>query len=475
VSPTAVILVDNGESTENVPWQVETLVTHEPHYAHVILLDGQLLHALVDKEGERFEISHDPSSTVRGFKHSEVNFSHFKCGNNHQEDMNDILVTLDIDPIKTNPPPFSGPFPLEWENCRPDQQTTKKELIGILIDNGAYIKAGATTAKVQALVANLLLAGNYVYKNQLNVLLTLNALVIQTSVGGPLWNYSPTTCPSNINVALQTLATWRRQNTQWSVSLWQQMTACFQPPGVVGISYVDVLCDNSYGVSLISTFDSNWVLSLHELTHGHGAIHPFDPNNPSTIGNSGGIMDYSDGKYPPHDPNGLYQIDPGNKPRVCNALTKALSGQCLSNQCVPTNECFQNEATTSVCGNGKLEPGEQCDAGNQNGGACCTLKCKLKAGVLCAGGECCNMCIPRLAKQLCHSPSNSPTNPNGQGYCGPNATCITNPPCVVCGADSCMLRCMVNGVCSPSNFKVVDGSVCLRNPLRLCLNGQCAS
>jgi hypothetical protein len=40
---------------------------------------------------------------------------------------------------------------------------------------------------------------------------------------------------------------------------------------------------------------------------------------------------------------------------------------------------------TAVCGNGLLEPGEECD---DNTGCCNRATCKLRAGAMCTPGEC---------------------------------------------------------------------------------------
>ncbi|KAI4460565.1 adam a disintegrin and metalloprotease domain [Holotrichia oblita] len=74
--------------------------------------------------------------------------------------------------------------------------------------------------------------------------------------------------------------------------------------------------------------------------------------------------------------------------------------------------CLRNKPKslfgTSVCGNGFVEPGEQCDCGlpEHCDNTCCNATtCLLNANASCATGECCdlNTCKPRRAGTMCRS------------------------------------------------------------------------
>jgi cysteine-rich repeat protein len=72
------------------------------------------------------------------------------------------------------------------------------------------------------------------------------------------------------------------------------------------------------------------------------------------------------------------------------------------------------------CGNGNLDPGEECDDGNGNGGDCCSAGCRLEPdGQPCSGGNACT------TSQTCSG-----------GVCGGGAavTCDDGDPCT---ADAC--------------------------------------
>nr|XP_038022815.1 disintegrin and metalloproteinase domain-containing protein 32-like isoform X4 [Anas platyrhynchos] len=62
----------------------------------------------------------------------------------------------------------------------------------------------------------------------------------------------------------------------------------------------------------------------------------------------------------------------------------------------------------AVCGNGVMEHGEQCDCGSVAACAvdkCCTSQCKLKPGVKCSSGQCCENCQFKAKNSLCRPPA----------------------------------------------------------------------
>ncbi|XP_050303471.1 disintegrin and metalloproteinase domain-containing protein 12-like [Anthonomus grandis grandis] len=65
--------------------------------------------------------------------------------------------------------------------------------------------------------------------------------------------------------------------------------------------------------------------------------------------------------------------------------------------------CLQNKPEKlfkgPVCGNGFIEPGEECDCGSEeycNNNCCNATSCKLKENAVCAGGECCDIKLCQL-------------------------------------------------------------------------------
>src|SRR5262249_24461909 len=60
---------------------------------------------------------------------------------------------------------------------------------------------------------------------------------------------------------------------------------------------------------------------------------------------------------------------------------------CEADVC-PTQCGFKGEASRPLCGNGRVDPGEQCDDGSRNGAGACTARC-LRA----ASSEGCSACL----------------------------------------------------------------------------------
>jgi len=79
------------------------------------------------------------------------------------------------------------------------------------------------------------------------------------------------------------------------------------------------------------------------------------------------------------------------------------------------NYCLRNKPEklfeSPTCGNGFLEPGEQCDCGlpEHCENACCNAQtCMLHANASCATGECCDLttCRPKMAGSACREAEN---------------------------------------------------------------------
>lgn len=69
---------------------------------------------------------------------------------------------------------------------------------------------------------------------------------------------------------------------------------------------------------------------------------------------------------------------------------------CYKTDCLPKDKAYsliksnnpQESSAAAVCGNGKIEPGEQCDCGASQCG-CCDSKCQLRpAGATCSTDSC---------------------------------------------------------------------------------------
>ncbi|NXE09301.1 ADA32 protein, partial [Lophotis ruficrista] len=82
-------------------------------------------------------------------------------------------------------------------------------------------------------------------------------------------------------------------------------------------------------------------------------------------------------------------------------------GTCLFDRPRLTGTAYQRAA---VCGNGVVEPGEQCDCGAVQEclkDKCCSKTCQFKPGVKCASGLCCKKCQFKHRHSLCRPPADA--------------------------------------------------------------------
>ncbi|XP_010134328.1 PREDICTED: disintegrin and metalloproteinase domain-containing protein 2-like, partial [Buceros rhinoceros silvestris] len=81
-------------------------------------------------------------------------------------------------------------------------------------------------------------------------------------------------------------------------------------------------------------------------------------------------------------------------------------GTCLFSSPRLTGPSYQ----AAVCGNGVVEPGEQCDCGTAEACSkdkCCTETCRFRAGAECSAGLCCDECRFKQQNSLCRPPADT--------------------------------------------------------------------
>jgi hypothetical protein len=130
------------------------------------------------------------------------------------------------------------------------------------------------------------------------------------------------------------------------------------------------------------------------------------------------------------------------------------TGQFIADQ---IRSDFGDTFTLEACGNGVVDPGEQCDAGSTNGqpGSCCTLECDFEpAGTPCADDDLCN--------------GNETCSAFGQCVPGTPLDCNNHNVCTI---DTCApaTGCVHTNV--PDDTPCPDATVC--NGAELCKTGIC--
>ena len=85
--------------------------------------------------------------------------------------------------------------------------------------------------------------------------------------------------------------------------------------------------------------------------------------------------------------------DPANSPIGCKGQNGLFfgDGTGCSKTCTKEPNCRDsaghNQACSTACGDGNIDPGEECDDGNQASGDGCGSDCKMEAGVTCASTQ----------------------------------------------------------------------------------------
>jgi cysteine-rich repeat protein len=87
----------------------------------------------------------------------------------------------------------------------------------------------------------------------------------------------------------------------------------------------------------------------------------------------------------------------------------------------------------STCGDGTLDPGEQCDDGNTISGDECSAQCQVESCFTCVGQP--SVCSPAPAGSACDDDNACTVGEtcNGSGVCGGFTSCRVNSTCNVCG------------------------------------------
>ncbi|XP_038656208.1 disintegrin and metalloproteinase domain-containing protein 17-like isoform X2 [Scyliorhinus canicula] len=211
------------------------------------------------------------------------------------------------------------------------------------------------------------------------------------------------------------------------------------------------------------------LVTTHELGHNFGAEHDPDTNECAPTEDGGG-------KYV------MYPIavsgDQGNNKLFSNCSKRSIYQTLISK----ASKCFQ-ERNNKVCGNSRVDEGEQCDPGllYLTMDKCCTELCQLKKNKNCSdkNSPCCKNCQFEEAGKMCQEAINAtckgesmctgtdqfcpaPGNAANDTICVDMGKCLNGECIPFCEAekglkscacnetdDSCKVCCRDNGICSP--------------------------
>ena len=237
----------------------------------------------------------------------------------------------------------------------------------------------ATNAMLRE-VQRIVSVARVVFLAQLNVDLKVQDVILATPSSPAPFNASPfqlvwggSACTLALRDTLVAMGSWSTtpaaRNASRPTAHWHLLSSCFRAPGAVGIAYQGTICDANYGVAVSSKSDlgdtMTWLTFAHELGHGFGASHTFF----NGVGRTGGIMDYGDGRV-----NSTVQFLGASRAQLCAGMQRAVS---MSPACgavstegppSPPDDNGSDDpdspgggGANSKCGNGVLEPDEDCE------------------------------------------------------------------------------------------------------------------
>ncbi|OAA67179.1 metalloprotease [Niveomyces insectorum RCEF 264] len=380
--------------------------------------------------------------------------------------------------------------------------TRKVALMGVAIDCN-YANAFPTPADARANVIQQISSASRVYENTFNITLGIQDVFVQNgscptspkSSATP-WNADCTSGNLTITDRLNLFSKWRGESTNDTNAFWMLVSTC-ATDSAVGLAWLGQLCvpgsqaDGSSGETIAATnvvvrTPTEWQVMAHETGHTFGAVHdctsqtcsdgtvtrqqccPLSGNSCSANGQF--IMNPSTG-------SGITQFSACTVGNICSAMGRnSVRPVCLSN-----NKNVVT-ATGSVCGNGIVEEGEQCDCGGTEGcgsNTCCDpTTCKFTTNALCdpANDECCtSSCQLANAGTVCR-PSTGSCDP-AETCSGTTAACPANvnaPDGTTCGGSGTGLTC-ASGQCTSRSMqcKTLMGSLTTSNDTYACSSQGC--
>ncbi|RPB28084.1 hypothetical protein L211DRAFT_778588 [Terfezia boudieri ATCC MYA-4762] len=352
--------------------------------------------------------------------------------------------------------------------------TTKQmALVGVAADC-TYIAEFDSQETARSHIITQFNSASAVFESTFNITLGIKSLVIPAGEGTcpgtapstAAWNL-PCTNSATVNDRLNLFSSWRGQadRTADGNAFWTLLTNC-KTGSAVGLAWVGMLCKTTAdqgtdgqvisGANVVAKTPTEWKVIAHEIGHTMGAVHD------CTSGQCAQNMQDTSQCCPLSaytcNANNQFLMNPSTSDQIdkfsactigniCGAfLTRSVSKLCL------TDNRNVSIITENKCGNGIVEPGEDCDCGGTEGCAentCCNATtCKFSDNSVCddSNDDCCSKCQFASSSHVCR-PST--------GECDPEEKCTGSQA-------SC-----------PKDVINEDGTACSSG--LTCMSGQCTS
>ncbi|KAH8811670.1 ADAM family of metalloprotease-like protein ADM-B [Xylogone sp. PMI_703] len=374
-------------------------------------------------------------------------------------------------------------------------------LVGVATDCTYTEAFNGNKSAAQQNIINVFNTASVQYENSFNITLGLANVTISdpecptVATAAAPWNIG---CSQSVGISdrLNLFSGWRGARPD-NNAYWTLLSTCADG-SAVGLSWLGQACVNTAqvaptagggnetvsGANVVVRTSTEWLVVAHESGHTFGAVHDCDASvcANATLVAAQQCCPLSASTC---DAGGQYIMNPSTGPNIqifspCTVgnICSAIGRNSVNTKCLTANKDVTT-ITGSSCGNGIVEPGEDCDCGGDAGCAgntCCDAStCKFIGSAVCdpSNEDCCN--------SQCQFASNGTVCRASTGSCDPEEVCtgtaatcptdVTAPDGTSCGND---LNC-ASGQCTSRDLqcKVLMGSYTQGNDTYACSSNGC--
>lgn len=411
--------------------------------------------------------------------------------------------------------------------------TTKKvALVGVAFDCTYYKLFNGSEDGLRKNVFGIVNKASQVYESTFKISLAVAKILPQKSDSCPSQETKAT--PWNIDCngsdlanRLNLFSKWRGEQND-NYAYWTLFTTCGTDTAV-GLAWRGQLCrqgsapngnsnDTIAAANVVVNTPTIWQVFAHETGHTFGAVHDCVEQTCPVKQSAQTCCPLSKNSC---DAHGQFMMNPSTGPSISKFSPCSVGNICsglkgnVKSDCLTDNKNVET-AAGSQCGNGIVEPGEECDCGGEGvcgDNPCCDAKtCKFKSGAVCDpdNEDCCDKSCKFASSSMVCRPSTGECDPeercpgdkavcpddehkkNGDS-CGKGLECVSGQctsrdhQCQVaagdmlhsneaksCG-DDCLLECespaFHSGQCAFYNQYFMDGTSCSGGGR--CEDGRC--